>query len=63
MAEMQRCWICRRSYPRETLWTLNGWDATYYVCLACVDVMRDHARSRLAESEHELDVGDDDWAL
>ncbi len=45
------CWMCGRQAPRESMWVLDGWDTMHYVCVACVDVMREHRRQREQEED------------
>lgn len=59
MAEMRHCFMCGRTWPKPSMWTLDGWEQLYYVCVPCVDVMRDHAGARLREQEHEQDPASD----
>jgi hypothetical protein len=39
-----RCFICARLYRTAAMYKLDAWDATYYMCGPCVDVLREHAR-------------------
>jgi hypothetical protein len=41
-----RCFICARVWPAATMYKLDGWDAMYYVCGPCVDLLKEHARMR-----------------
>lgn len=40
----RQCWMCRRRARRAAMWRLDGWDQLHYLCVTCVDVMREHHR-------------------
>jgi hypothetical protein len=58
-----RRFICDHSYRQDTMYRLDGWDAMYYVCVWCVDLLKEHARRRQEQERSEGShlTHEDDW--